>query len=353
MDPKELTEPKKGRPGIVVLARSLGLSVSTVSRALNGYTDVSDATRARIQEAAARLGYSPNVRAQKLRLGRTDSVAFVLSPSQRQYADPFFLPLLTSIDEKLLSLGLDMIVTASQAGEHELDVFHRLADGHRVDGLIFARTRPNDPRIAFCKERGFPFVSLGRSAGAGEFPCVDVDHGQSGHHAASTLLGLGHRSLVLINTSSRYSYSAHCEQGFQRALEEGGAGVAAQVLEGGMTEQSGDEIAATLLARSPCPTAFICGNDAMALGVMHAAALRGLQVGIDISVIGCNDIPVAQFVSPGLSSYSAPMDEVGKSLVDLLVRQIRTMSDDHAPTIYQQVFVGRGSHGAMKERVSK
>ena len=91
----------------------------------------------------------------------------------------------------------------------------------------------------------------------------------------------------------------------------------------------------------------------MALGAMHAVASQGRQVGSDVSVIGCNDIPVAQFVAPGPSRYLAPMEEVGKSLVDLPVRQIKSKSDGSAPILYEQVFVGRGSHDAVKQRLSE
>ena len=346
---KTVDTARQGGVGIVALARHLDLSVSTISRALNGYSDVSKSTRSRIEDAAIRLGYTPNARAQKLRLGRTDSVAFVLSPSQRQYADPFYLPLLTSIDENLSRLGLDLVVTASQIGEHELDVYQRLIDGHRVDGVIFSRTRANDGRIAFCQQRRFPFVTLGRSASSDPFASVDVDHGWSGHHAAKTLIDLGHRSLALLNTTTHNSYSEHCEAGFRLALEKSGNLIDFSLIEGGMTEESGDAIARTLLAKPSRPTGFVCGNDAMALGVMHAIAQAGLVVGRDVSVIGSNDVPIARFVSPGLTSYAAPVDEVGKMLVTLLHHQLTRSDAPPEGVIFRPEFRGRGSHGPSRE----
>jgi LacI family transcriptional regulator len=337
------------RVGIVQLAESLGLSVSTVSRALNGYSDVSPATRARIEDAAARLGYKPNAKALKLRLGRTHTIAFVLSPSQRQYADPFYIPLLTSLDESLAALGLDLMVTASRSGEQELEVFQRLVEGERADGIVFSRTRPDDVRVRYCLARQFPFVTLGRSNTLRPYSWVDVDHGARGYHAARTLIDLGHRSLVLLNTSSRYNYSRNCADGFRKAVDEASAAVSARVIDGGMTEESGDRLGRELLAAVPPPTAFVCGNDAMALGVMHAASELGLVVGRDVSVIGSNDVPIARFVSPGLSSYAAPIEEVGGALVKLLHRQMTGHAAEPQSMMFDPVFMARGSHGRAPE----
>ena len=349
-DGKTANNVRRSGVGIVALARHLDLSVSTISRALNGYSDVSKSTRSRVEDAAIQLGYTPNARAQKLRLGRTDSVAFVLSPSQRQYADPFYLPLLTAIDENLSRLGIDLVVTASQIGEHELDVYQHLIDGRRVDGVIFSRTRANDGRIAFCQQRGFPFVALGRSANSDAFASVDVDHGWSGHHAAKTLIDLGHRSLSLLNTTTRHSYSEHCEAGFRLAIEESGNPIDFSLIEGGMTEESGDAIARALLAKPSRPTGFVCGNDAMALGVMHAIAQAGLVVGRDVSVIGSTDVPIARFVSPGLTSYAAPIDEVGKMLVEFLHHQLRRGGHaDPEAVIFRPEYRARGSHGPSRQ----
>ena len=174
---------------------------------------------------------------------------------------------------------------------------------------------------------------------------MDVDHGSSGHEAAATLLALGHRSLALFNTSPRYTYSGHCEQGFHAALVAFGGSVESVVVDGGMTEESAAALAREMFSLAGPPTTFVCGNDAMALGVMHAIAERGLRVGVDVSVIGCNDIPVGRFVSPGLSSFAAPIEDVGRALVEFLHRQMHSEVEPPEAKVFAPVFVPRGSHG--------
>jgi LacI family transcriptional regulator len=144
------------------IAVALDLSVTTVSRALGGYPDVSAPTRARVFAEAGRINYAPNRTAQRLQRGRTDTVGVILPAAPGQFDDPFFLRMLMAFGIALERAGLDMIVTSVRAGAGELAAFERLIASRRVDGMLIARTRCNDQRIGAMLDGGMPFVTHGR-----------------------------------------------------------------------------------------------------------------------------------------------------------------------------------------------
>ena len=147
-----------------LLARSLGLSITTVSRALDGYSDVAPATRERVQAAAQAMNYRPNPAARSLRRRRAEAVAVTLLTEPGRFGPPIFLNMLAACGQRLAEEGLDLMLlpTAGRAGE--MDTYRRLLDGRRADAVIVVRTRLEDERVAFLKERGIPFITHGRTA---------------------------------------------------------------------------------------------------------------------------------------------------------------------------------------------
>lgn len=144
-------------------AKTIGFSVSTVSRALNGYSDVSAETRALVVAAAQKLNYSAEPAARGLRTRSSGLVAFVLSPPQKNFANPFFLDLMVGVEQRLRETDLKLMIISASSFEDEQARFRELVERHRVEGLIFARTRRKDPRIAYLLARGVSFVTHGRS----------------------------------------------------------------------------------------------------------------------------------------------------------------------------------------------
>ncbi len=145
------------------LSAQLGLSITTVSRALGGYSDVSSGTRERVLAAAAAAGYRPNRAAQRLKTGRADAVGLVLPAGSGAYADAFFAELIAAVGAALAERDLDLVIAATRAGESETDAFRRLAHGGRIDGVIVPRTLWDDPRVDFLIGARIPFVTHGRT----------------------------------------------------------------------------------------------------------------------------------------------------------------------------------------------
>lgn len=327
------------------LARRLDLSVSTVSRALNGYDDINPATRARALKAAREIGYAPNMLAKRLAEGTTGTIAVVLTPPQDEFAPPMYLGYLQGIDDALQERGMDTLVTVGRAPPDDLGAFRRLIESKRVDGLIFGRTRPDDPRIAYLLGAGRPFAVIGQCPGSFVFPYVDTDRRGAAAEAARTLIELGHRRIALINTDERFVFSQLARRGFQEGLAAKGRKLTAgMAVDAGLNEKSGHEAAERLLARTQAPTAFVCGNDLLAIGAMRAAKQRGLTPGRDVAFIALEDNQPARLVDPQLTAFSVSAVEVGRKVVDMLLRSIAGEAAEGLRHVFTPRLVLRGTH---------
>ena len=202
------------------LAKHLGLSVTTVSRALAGYPDVAAATRERVQQEAARTGYRPNPVAQRLRIGRRGTVGLVV-PAEQGTFDQFFLAMLGAVGPLLSRAGLDLVMMGAPPGEAELHAYRQLVELHRVDGILLARTRRDDARIRYLLDRRVPFVAHGRSETAGVFAYLDLDGEAAFAEATERLVGFGHRDIALINAPEHYMFAQHRAAGWRHGVGRG------------------------------------------------------------------------------------------------------------------------------------
>ena len=155
------------------IAREVGCSVTTVSRALAGYDDVAESTRQLVLKTAAEMGYHPNATARRLRKQRTDTIGFIIPTYGPRFSDPFFSELLAGIGNKAAEQELDLLVSTRAPGSEELKVYERMVKERRVDGLLVVRTRHQDQRIAYLVEQGFPFVAFCRSDMEVDSPYLD------------------------------------------------------------------------------------------------------------------------------------------------------------------------------------
>jgi len=335
------------------LARHLNLSTSTVSRALNGYSDVNAETRTRVEAAARRLGYSPHPAGLKLRTGRTDMIAVILPRPQVQFATPFFLEVLTGVDEVLSPTRFELIVTAVRDRGDETATFRRIVESRRVDGLIFGRTRTRDARIAYLLDCGMPFVALGRSGADRRFAFIDIDHETSGREAAERLARAGHLRIALINTLREFNYSRLCAKGFVAGLTASGRDVdEALMIDADMTEESGFDAMAKLLRIPSRPTAVVCGNDMLAFGALRAIRAAGLEPGVDVAVIGCDDHPLARTTEPPLTTFAAPVRSAGAEAARMLLRLLEGEKPEALQQVWQPQLVVRASDGGAAPKAA-
>lgn len=328
------------RPKISDVARALGLSVSTVSRALNGYADVNAETRERIERQADSMGYRASSLGVKLRKGRNQTAGFILPPTRYEFADPVFLAMLAGAEDVLNQAGIQLLITTSGGSEDQMPALKRMIESDQVDSMILARVRKDDPRVGYLMKRGVAMSLLGRSTDHPEVPSVEIDHGGAAATALRHVVSLGRRRVAHINAPLHYNFGQARQVDFQDACRALGLPARQQVeLVGDLSEHGGYQATMKLLARSTPPDAIVCANDAMAIGALHAIVQSGLLPGGDISLVGVDDIPVASLVNPPLTTLRIPFRALGERVARHLLLAIEGRGADLAHTEHPVLVV--------------
>jgi LacI family transcriptional regulator len=305
------------------LAKSLGLSVSTVSRALNGYSDVSASTRARVEKAAREANYRPHAVAHRLATGRTGAVALVSSVQGSSQFDASFEPLMHGVAAGLAERGYFALSMALPSGAGELPGLERVLDARLVDAVILTRTRPHDQRVALLQTRGLPFVTHGRTQHNAPHAWVDTDNERAMRLAVERLVALGHRRIALIDGPGEMNFSLLRRRGFEQAVKEQGLDPAVcPATHGELSAAGGQDNANRLLQLPLPPTALVCASDVIALGAAMACKTRGLRVGADVSITGYGNTEPGAFADPPLATIDHQAVENGRHLAALLLRRM-------------------------------
>jgi LacI family transcriptional regulator len=306
------------------IARRVGRSVTTVSRALGGYDDVSPETRARVLKVAEDLGYEPNRSARQLRTRRSDTLGLILPSANPRFSDPFFSEFFTGLVEETTRHGYELLVSLGASPKEETQRYLRFLRGRRVDGFVVVRTQRQDPRIDLLREHAFPFVAFGRVEGRNDFAYIDEDSAFGIRQVVDHLVSLGHTRFAFIAEPLCFTKSHLRLQGFRAALGAHGLPVEDdRIIAGGFRQESGWKIARYLLDLPAPPTAIVTANDLLALGVLRAVRERGLQVGRDVSVTGFDDILLAEHADPPLTTVHQPARKIGSMLGEMLIGEIR------------------------------
>jgi LacI family transcriptional regulator len=251
------------------LASELGLSQTTVSRALNGYPEVSESTRQRVNEAAGRLGYRPNASAIRLATGHVGAIGVALPLERSLHFGPHVSEFLSGIGERMAQDEIDILVSPISADD-EIPVYRRLAASKRVDAVVLSAPTPDDPRLQLLTDLGMPFVLHGRVELDLPYAWLDIDNEGAFHRATSHLLDLGHRRIGMINGPGEQTFAIHRERGFRAALLERGITPDPRFIAAGrFTDEIGFRYAQLFLAQTPPPTAIIAGSMMTGLGGRH------------------------------------------------------------------------------------
>jgi len=303
-----------------MLSESLGLSQTTVSRALNGYTDVSETTRQRVMEAAERLGYRPNPQARQLATGRADAVGIVYPFTPSYMGDLRFQEVAFGITERLAERNLDFVIHSSRA-DAELDTYRRLSEGRRVDALIVPNTRADDPRIRLLQERNFPFVAYGRTDSPMPYAWFDFDNEAGGRLAAERLIAFGHRRIALVHAPLAMNYARQRYSGFVAALRAAGIEPPPELMiEAPVTRIGGYDAAHRLLAMDDPPTALLVDNNITGVGAVRALGDNGWKPGRGLSLIVYDGIPGDIPLTYKVTEVGQPTGQsTGHALADLVV----------------------------------
>jgi LacI family transcriptional regulator len=311
----------KNAADLKTLALQLGLSQSTVSRALRAHPGIPETTRLRVVSAAEAAGYRPNARARSLALGRAETIGLSFPLERLQLPETNFVDVLAGISTAITSRNYNLLLSPFQGDEAA--VLRRLASSKAVDGIIITRPLVDDPRIALLNELRLPFVVHGRSEVEEPYSFVDTDNDNAFERLTTLLLDYGHRHIVAINGLAQFRYVAARAASFRRAFAARGLTPPPDAIEFvSMTEATGYETAMRRLSDAKRPTAFLCGSVFQARGVYRALGEHGLKVGIDVSVVchddGVRGFSAADFV-PSLTATATSIRSAGEELALILI----------------------------------
>jgi LacI family transcriptional regulator len=335
--------------GIRELARECGVSVATVSRALNGHPEVSETTRRQIQEAANRLGYRPSQSARALVRGRSDTVGLLWDTGYEATGrrHPFLLALLVGVKRALGASGRHMLllnVDDHRSGDRAyLDV----ALQHQLDGVVMMGVDERHPAMRILYGSGFPCVALDLPIEGPRATYVTSDNYAGAAEAVRYLHGLGHREIATITGPVASLPAMQRLAGYQEAIRELGMTTRPEYVEtGDFFQDSGYACAERLAALPERPTAVFVAGDEMAIGAMHAFSDAGVSIPGDMAVVGFDDIEAASLVRPALTTIAQDPIALGAAAVEALLTLV-----DVPAVVIDRVGVGAGV-GADPVKVS-
>lgn len=316
------------------LSELLKLSQTTVSRALNGFPEVSEDTRSRVKATADLHGYRPSAAARRLATGQSGTLGVVFPRERNMLGDLIFTEFLRGCVERASELGYDITLAMARGQQTEEAVYRRAVRSARVDGMILSSPLIDDPRIDLMRDIKMPYILHGRTRNAAPYPYLDIDNEGAFYKATKLLCDLGHRRIALLNGENKHNYAQDRERGFRAALAEYGIPALPHMLSGSlMVEQHGAEVATRLLVRPvpERPTAMVCSSLSQALGVSKVARRLGLRIGHELSLIAHDDRLHeihAEAFDPPLTATQSSIGEAGQKIVELLINHLR---DPEAP----------------------
>jgi LacI family transcriptional regulator len=302
------------------VSRMARVSPATVSRVLNGTTPVAEVTRERVMEAVAALGYKPNAFARGLATNRSGGIGITVN----EVSSPYFGAFVAGVEQVARENGIHLMVSsgfADAANEHASIEF--LLD-RRCDGLVVqAEALPDEELIDLVRNGTAPVVVFGRAISEIEDACVVMNNERGGGLATEHLLDHGHRRIGHVTGPLSFPDARDRLHGYRRALEAAGVDHDERyVVESNFLEEGGARAAARLLERAPEITAIFFGNDQMAAGGMRTLREAGLDVPSDISVVGFDDVFLAQYLTPSLTTIRQPLVDMGRAAAHLLLARL-------------------------------
>ncbi|NWF67447.1 MAG: LacI family DNA-binding transcriptional regulator [Chloroflexi bacterium] len=318
------------------------VSVATVSRVINKTGYVSQDLQQRVYRAMEALNYKPSALAQSLRNQRTQVVG-VLIP---QLDQPFFSTLTYSIEQALFANDYRVLICSAEENREKEDAYIEMMLRQRVDGAIIVPTGHSSDNVRRLLDKNVPVVLVDRDLGDVEgVSRVLTDNYQGGYDGMQHLLQLGHTRIGIISTPLYSEAMAQRVRGTQQAMLDFGLEPDSEMLISGTLQQfeMGYSAARVLLEKTQPPTAIFALTDVMAVGVIHGAAMLGLKLPHDLSVMGFDNIPLAAYIMPELTTVAQPIAEIGEIATQVILRH---MLDTEAPvstTVLKDELVVRNS----------
>lgn len=331
------------------VAERAGVSRTTVSFVLNNVPGmrISDRTRARVLEAADELEYHPDASARRLVTGQTNILAYVERQKPEQaFADAIMPQVLRGVHDASAAAGYEVLFAPIPL-ERSDGRFSRLLHGHHVDGIILSGPRTDDDEVRHLLSLPSPIVLQGQWPDQ-QAAAVDVDNYQAAIKATEHLIEQGHQRIgMIVHAPKTFTGAAARLRGYQHALESNNLDYNEEcVAFANFTPSSGGRAMTELIERGDVPSALFISSDTVAIGAMWVLRRNGLRIPEDVAIVGFDDIPMAVYMDPPLTTIRLPAYGLGWAAADLLISLIRRGENHDTNILLESELVIRGSSGA-------
>jgi len=337
-------EGKSTRITIKDIARECGVSLSTVSLVLNSNPRISQATRDKVLESIERHQYQPNAFASSLASRSSHVLSVVVPHLNHVFSDVYFGEIVSGIYEHATDLGYKVLLDIANHRFVSTREYIKMMKSRRADGVLFIGSSLHDEFLMELEHSGYPFVLINHFFPGREINYIMADYVQSAVLAADHLINLGHKNIGILSGTNTHTALAFRDQFLKTCTSNGIPANQLIWADGWFTEQGGYEGAEWILEHHPKTTAIMAGNDKMAIGAMRYLAKKGKRIPEDISIIGMDDIPAAQFTNPGLTTVRHDLYRLGVMAVDgalsIFRKQNSTYQETLAVSIVQRESTG-------------
>jgi LacI family transcriptional regulator len=333
------------RPTIRDVAKKLNLSITTVSRALDGYDDVADETRQLVIETARQMDYVPNRAARQLRRQQAETMGFIIPSISKRFDEAFFTEFIAGLGDELSTHNLDLLVSNAMTEDGEHNLYHRWVNSHKVDGFILNRIYKHDWRINYLSQEEIPFVALGKSHDKVAYPCIRIDGSDTCLHLVQHICDNGFSRFAFVGGPRDLLDHMERLHWLKVALKKCSLHVDLDVVSTDMSSTAGYEATRLLLMSAMPPDAILCVNDEVAFGALHAAHEQRLTVGKDIAIVGFDGVQDAKHSEPPLTTLDIPVFDIARQLVDMLLKTIAGEAVE-SPVFIQPALLIRPSTGS-------
>lgn len=328
------------RPTLKTIAFMTGLGVTTVSRALKDAPEIGEETKKRVQLVARQVGYRPNRAGVRLRTGKTNVISLVLNTDEQVMG--FISDIIFGISETLADTPYHLIVTPYSRHNDPMEPVRYIVETGSADGIIISRTEPNDPRVRYMTERGFPFATHGRTDMGIAHPYHDFDNHAFGLQAVRKLAEIGRRRLALVAPPVRLNYHDHTVNGFSEGLAETGATAipfSAVTIDNSIEQIRG--MTAELMRRKNRPDGIVTSSGAAALAVVAGVEDAGLVVGRDVDLVSKQSSPLLHLFRSAILVVNEDFRLAGREVA----RAVLGWIDGKDPVSLQSLSVPKGVEG--------
>lgn len=320
------------------VAAKAGVSISTVSHVLNNTREVADQTRDRVLATMRQLNYYKNASGRRLARGRSDAFGLIISDIE----NPFFPELVKNFEQSVIQYGFDVFLSTTNYDQQQAKNAVRRMIENKVQGVAVMTSQLDSGLVDELLSNDVPVVLLDGGQISRGRSNVRIDYSRGAREVVEYLHNLGHRTVSFITGPQNRTSSRTYKHALTAALERTGF-PSPECIEADNTIEGGRAAMFSLLGAEKTPTAVLCGNDLAALGAMRALVESGISVPSQISVIGSDDIPFAQFANPPLSTVRVARDQVGKLAFLALQRLVRTSRRQGAEYVVETRLLVRGS----------